>query len=503
MTRRAGALAALLGLLAALAAAGPAPAQARAEPDERAQFLEGTHAFRRVLFDLSKRHALKPLTEADARTDPTRTLIVVLGNPAPLSELEQRLGGGRINVPGLTELRAFVQRGGSLLVATEWETPPVLERSFGVRVTGDLPTLKPQAAGEGYRGMRECPFIEAIDNGPYLFKPRWPARGAEPPRVASNHPSCLLRTGGAVPLKFLAALPAGLTTNGRGPPSRDFAAGGQLGAGRALIVADRDVFINEMLLQLDNGNLDFATRTADWLLTAPDGKRRDQIIYYEEGVVRTDFDIPLKQQSPPPLPPPETMKDLVNDLLLGMEEDGTFRRMEEEDRANGLVEDVIADLPLWERLTPERKVWKFVLLAVTLLLGLYGFVRLGVFRHRPDTSAPTLAALLEKHAPAGALLEQRQQALLRAGNLWEAARELARHLFVSAGLDPETAGAVPAVEVRGNWWRRWRARRALAALWRLAHSGPVPVSRRRFARLAAQVKELQAALAAGTVRILP
>jgi hypothetical protein len=507
MTRRARALTAVLGLAAVLAAPPAAPAQ----PAARSEFLEGTHAFRRILYDVGRRDRLKPLSDVDGQTDPRRTLIVVLGAPKPLAALDERLPGG---------LTGFVERGGALLVVTDQQTPRVLADRFGVGVSGVQLTMR----GPGsYRDMPECPYVDPQPGAdPPIFEPGLAgARNQPARRIATNLPSYLeagpLR--GIPPRRGVSLLAhvRGQRADGVwGFINWGFAAGGPVSDGRVLILADHSIFINEMMLQADNGNIDFAYRCAQWLMVRPEdnvvrhstralGNLRDQILYYDDGTVRgsrADFAIPLKDLPPPPIPPPDTIMGMLDEALPAMEEEGIFARMEEENIVNDYVTDTMASLSLWKGARPEWKIWTLALIAVSASLGVYALVRLGAFRHRPETAAPLLTALLEKQAPAGAVLAQRQEALLRDGNLWEAARELARHLFLSAGASPDAGPAPPALEVRGGWWGRWQARRRWRELWRLARSArPVRVSPRGFARLAARVRALQAALADGTARI--
>jgi hypothetical protein len=259
-----------------------------------------------------------------------------------------------------------------------------------------------------------------------------------------------------------------------------------------------------MMLQPDNGNIDFAYRAADWLLTRP-GKRdnkRDQVLYYEDGAVQSDFAIPLKDLPPPPLPPPDTLMGMLDEMLPAMEQEGFFAKLEEDDVANQAVEDLASAVPLWEGTRPEWKLWTVAAILGGVGLGLYGFVRLGTFRHRGDSAGPALAEVLAKRPPAGSAVAQRQEALLRDGNLWEPARDLARQLFLAAGLSPDAAPLPPPIEVRGPWWGRWLTRRRWLRLWQLARSrGPRRVSPRAFVRWAERARALRAGLADGTVRI--
>src|SRR5262249_36933333 len=144
------------------------------------------------------------------------------------------------------------------------------------------------------------------------------------PPVVANLPSSLQFFAGfrRSRLAELAALPPacgdGVFNQLYGPP---FAIGGPLGDGRLLGIADHSLFINNMILQPDTGNIDFAYRCAEWLLQRPDGGRRGQILYVEDGQVRTDFEIPLKSLPPPPLPSPEALLPLVNETLIGLEKE--------------------------------------------------------------------------------------------------------------------------------------------------------------------------------------
>jgi hypothetical protein len=275
-----------------------------------------------------------------------------------------------------------------------------------------------------------------------------------------------------------------------------------------LVLADHSIFINEMMLQKqrDNGNFDFAYSCADWLLTRPSGERgrRNQILFYEDGVVQTEFNIKLKDVPLPPLPPLETLMDKLDETLYGMEQEGAFAKMEEEDDVfNDTIEGVMASMPIWKWASPQEKIWTLVVILMSVILGIYAFLRLGAFRHRHDATGPLLADLLEKQAPAGSVLAERQVALLRDGNLWEAARDLARQLFLSVGASPDASRTAPIIEVRGSWWRRWWMGWRWQSLWRRARSArPVRVSPHHFTRLVKKVRELRAALADGSVRII-
>jgi hypothetical protein len=115
-----------------------------------------------------------------------------------------------------------------------------------------------------------------------------------------------------------------------------------------------------------------------------------------------------------------------------------------------------------------------------------------------------LETVLSQSAPAGPVSEQRRRELRLQDNFWEPARTLARQWFeAAAGTPPAPGPAVPAFSVGGpgGWWQRRALARRVRRLWRLAHGGPPRrFSERRLLRLQADLRELDAALADGTVR---
>src|SRR5262249_20939689 len=124
-----------------------------------------------------------------------------------------------------------------------------------------------------------------------------------------------------------------------------FAAGGDWGKGRVLVLADHSVFINEMMLQTDNDNISFTCNCMEWLR---DG-RRDRVLFIEEGTITANFNVPVIE---PPLPPPGPW---INQLVQGMEDENLFNRA------------------ILRRVTPGQ-IFRALLLALTGLLLLYGLV---------------------------------------------------------------------------------------------------------------------------------
>jgi hypothetical protein len=312
-------------------------------------------------------------------------------------------------------------------------------------------------------------------------------------KVATNRPSRLRRLNqGRTHLPILATFPQECrldTDPWRRPPERlAFAAGGAWGDGRVLVLADHSVFINEMVCQRDNDNLDFASACLDWLTEREGGGRRHRVLFIEDQAVQTKFDMPMRDV-PIPFPPLEVIVGAANRGLRGLEEEDVFNRM--------LDSQV-------QRFTPLQLLQGFAVV-LTTALALYCLLRFGAARQHVEPGTPLLETVLSQSAPAGSVSEQRRQELRQQDNFWEPARSLARQWFETA------AGAVasgadrpgPAFTVggRGGWWRRRVLARRVRRLWRLAQGGPPRrFSQRRLLRLQADLRELDAALDDGTLR---
>jgi hypothetical protein len=463
-----------VGLLTLAALLGPAPG-AGAEPP-RVPFGQGTHAFSRILHDLQ----MEPLSgPEELRRDPRHTLLIVLGE----TDVLDRVPGG---------LREFLERGGAALVATDRAVPTRLAE-FGVTVTGNQVRLPPNNVFTSYHDIEECPMlIPAVGASPALLAtPGLPGGGLLGfLNVATNRPSYLqARRNLPQGLTVLVNLPpACQTTDADGrrrfsPFPLKFGIGGTVGAGRLLVLADHSLFINDMMLQPDNNNIDFTYNCLDWLTAGEEPRNR--VLFVEEGELQTAFDIPLKEV-PLPLPPEEALVSLADDALARMEQENAF---------NKLLLDLV----------PFETVWVALVLLLTGLLACYGFYRLSQARHRVDLWAPLLETVLARHAPAQTLMEQRHRALLGRGNLWEPARALVREWFEGVGAAPAGGSAAgPPLRAAGSWWRRWALDRKVRRLWRLAYGAtPVPVAPQEFARLLASLEEVKAALASGALALEP
>ncbi len=460
---------------------GAAPAVAQTDQD---RFRQGTEAFRFIIRDLD----FSPLSSIQELTkDPERSVLVVLGETGILDEVNNEVSGG---------LRGFVERGGALLVATDRRVPATNRnrsalQQFGVRV---FPQPVRMVAGDWancYRGLGLCPIAQ-------------PAIGAKPPLfqnlplgVATNRAGFLFLDppGDQAQLRILAVFPEGCRPDHRDELHEErplpFAAGRDWGMGRILVLADHSVFINDMMMRADNNNIDFADNCLRWLR---DGgpKRRDRILFVEEGIIVTDFNVASLDMPFPPFTPPDDMVSIANRFLVGLGEESNDRILGEEP---------------WEKNRTMGRILKALAVVLTLGLVLYGFVRLSRGRYRIEPGSPLLAPTLARLAPAGVLVEQRHEAMQRDGNFCEPARALAQQFFESVLGQPWRAPGVspgmplPGHQATGGWWRRRRLGKQLRHLWQVAFAAVgAQVSRQGFARVTAEIAELKAALARGTLR---
>jgi hypothetical protein len=474
--------------LTALAAQPAAHAQ-----DATRAFAEGSHVFRRILFDAD----CTPLKDfKDVADDPTHTILIVLGETRCLARLP--LG-----------VDQFVQRGGALLLASDQQITDVMtakqvENVSGVALTGQTRRHDPRNVEACYRRLQFCPFVVTDERRLLISqvarKLFVDSRGNSL-QVATNVPGALSRPRNLQPLpdgvEALAHLPRGFGFRSAfAAPwiteSTLFAVGGDVQDGRVLVLADHSIFINEMMLPDDNSNVEFTTNCVNWL--RGDDRRRTKALFVEDGRIRDSFDIPLKYETLPLDKAVAAAVGWADQQLVQLNQ--KLGREGGQAGTNRFLQQWLAD-----KKVPMDNFGEVLVYAMTVTLLLYGCYRVGVKgRHRIDYSVPLLSRALQKQATAQPLMGQRQEALLQSGNLWETARELARQCFASA---VAPSAAPPRVVAVGGWWNRRRARARVRRLWRLAHSGrPERVRSRRLKGLLAEIERLKGELQDGTVRLV-
>jgi hypothetical protein len=416
----------------------------------------GTQIFRRhVLNDLCKMIPVTSVAELDKR--PTESLLIIFGELETLDQV------------GITRgwLRSFRDHSGAIMIASDRADNRLLE-PLGVRIGGLLVHQSPQDA---YLRREECPLLLKLSGHHPIFKDVHNG-------LATNQPSFLHSLDPS--MHMLAAFPDSCWTVWAPNRAVRLAAtnGYIVGSGaksskRVLAIAGHGVFLNEMMAQRDNDNFAFAQNCIDWL---SDGGKRRRVLMVEEGRVHAKFDVPLTVK--PILPIPSS--SVVNKILHGLEEENFFNRL--------LV-----------TLIGRDRILRIVLLFLSAGLLVFGLNRLMRARHRTERGVPPLpdgGQVGERELP---VMHLRERDMVRGGNLWEAARGLARSCF-----DREpwlTDGAGPPQVLVAGWWRRQRLTRKVQQLWELAYGRtPIPVPPRKFARIAAAVDEVRAALASGTLR---
>ncbi|HWG44969.1 MAG TPA: hypothetical protein VN688_19525 [Gemmataceae bacterium] len=494
-----------------------------------------TDAFRRLLYELK----FQPLkTFAELQLNPSESVLIVLGDPSCLSRGYFPEG-----------LMPFVQQGGAVLIATDKKTEGEVGKNLvslaGVNVTGEtLMCLRPNPA-DLYGTSPYCPFVQPVPDStgsagstnvlgalativgaggqPVLF--RNPRPDQPDLRVATNAPSRLQQRGWWLPggIQRLAYLPLcedetkalhrppvlriRPDNQPEASPRPLFAVGGTMGEGRVLVLADHSVFINRMILPRDTGNLEFAANCLHWLrggastpiemLRAANSPQaiqqitgqRDKVLFWDDGQIRTDFRVPMREiPINPSLGSEPAIVAAVNQTVMKMEDQNALNR----NLLDGL------DNRDWSL----QRLGRYAVYALTLALLLFlGYVVVWRGRYRLDASSPLLEYVAAQHEPRLSLLEQRRRAMLRTGNVWETAHQLARQCFESAGI-PLTGTSAPRIALRGGWWQTWRIRRRIARLWSLAQGDtPMRISPIALKRWLREMEELKTALVNAEIRM--
>src|SRR5262249_16541376 len=198
--------------------------------------------------------------------------------------------------------------------------------AFRVQISGDFLEV-PAKSTSAYRHLPECPLIRDFDDKHPIFRAIT--------NVATNRPSNLVLTDS--PLRSLAQFPAEAHWEGEGRPQPDvryrFAAGEQIGKGKVLVLSDHSVFINDMMLRLDNDNLLFAYNCMDWLT---DSGKRNHVLFVEDREIVTDFNVSLKEAPSIPFPPEGVLVEKGEQLLAGVEDSDVPERIVRQFMPDGL-----------------------------------------------------------------------------------------------------------------------------------------------------------------------
>ena len=402
------------------------------------------------------------------------------------------------DVPG--GLKAFIDKGGAALLASD--RPPrgaealsTILHCAGVSIHDEK--LVHRGVEDCYKNFHFCPLLIPEKEGlPQLF-----TSGGGTLQVATNLPSMLRPKVKKLPgnLVPIASLPSDCVPQSReaenvsyGRPVL-FAVGGELGKGRLLVLADHSIFINEMMLPRDNNNVEFTEKCMNWLKGSE--PMRDRVLFVEEGIPQTNFNIPLKSVNLPIEEALQAIFDRRNELLAQAEQG--LGSLEEHNFFNKKLFDFLESIgmPPWRLLTLLASIGS----ALLVFYGVYRFSIRDRFRH--DRDVQPLASAVGRRFPAVPLREQRHVELVRHGNLGEPAAMLARRWFARLGMEP-LDGAVPQYEVRGGWWQRRKLRARLTRLWELSCGQRFErVSAPQLWNLQRELDELRSAWERGTWRI--
>lgn len=411
---------------------------------------EGMEAFRLILYRLG----IEPVANvADLQNEPEQTVIILLGKPSIDRFLNE-------------DILTAVRNGASILIASD-RFSNGLER-FGFTISNEEVAA---ASRDCYKGRNRYPIVWPMtparkqdENSPHSVFDQFERSG--PNAIATNLPGVLYFVG--YPTRRVRSEPLANFPDtsrigffdGRQIESRPidqdshfFAAGGTYFDGRFLLLADHSIFINVMMLPGDNDNANalFAQNCIKYL-RGPNGKKR--CLFVEEGTVRTQFDLPV------PDPP---WLDMMLKALLVMERhgDGIVNELEERDFFNQAL------LMTFSR----REIMRFVLIAVTILLLAFGFVRLIRSRIGPDPARTLITPELAAMIPRGNVLQQRFEGLIDANDVREPAGQLVRDFFAGLGAEPDAHGRPPQVAIEDGYRDEFNLRRKIMRLWQLGY-GP-------------------------------
>lgn len=346
-------------------------------------------------------------------------------------------------------LPRFVASGGSVLIATE-------QRASVLDLVDVRPSLvEASAPDDVFDGRAYCPIVRDFLSTSGLFE----GIGA----LVTNRPA-YLRTREGSQWSDIAKLPGSSSV---GPQT--VIAARIYGDGRVLISADPSIFTNEMIRVGENA--EFALNVASWLAQGRD-PRTMRVVVLDDGRPLDDWvdDRFLTGQWEN-----ISLWDLLNELLVGLEEENAFNQM---------LADAQGTLPV-EGIRQAA----LILLSVAVLAALVWRMLASRWPAETIPGAPPIPKVWSLSTPvfegafvaADRLLEHRQREIARLGNYAAPLRELARSFLTRRFGERDWLRAHPRVKTRLGFWSAWRTRRQIRTLLELAAGrGPDFIPRDQF-----------------------
>ena len=381
---------------------------------------------------------------------------MVLGDPGPVQAFPE-------------ELAWLLAGGGSLLIATDRTTGRLLPE-LPVRVQAGPVEVTPESA---YGGVTACPIVDYWESSSPLYL------GVR--RLAFNCPGFL---GGVDSRQAHGAwlLTGGSIRGAQLDMPLPLVAGRQVGSGRLLVVADQSIFSNEMILELDN--LVFASNCARWLGGRSRHSER-RALWFEGGQSIENWLDPRFETGKWESNAGAGLIGLVNEVIAGLEDEDVLNELLRRNQ-HRLRRDVLHQLT--------------ILLPSGLLFLLLCWWLLRARRRSPPPEPSTV--LTAPMVPSASLLEERRLAVLAMGEYLDPACQLAREVFAATLAGNGLPDTMPALTVKGGFYRRWKWRRRLRRLWHLAkgqHAGRI--GRQQFLQLQRQIHRLQQLISDGEIEL--
>jgi hypothetical protein len=405
--------------------------------------------------DLLHKAGFQPLrTPREIAEDPTKTVLVIFGST--------RVFEG----PDANLIMDFLGRGGKILVCSDLKTDWNFENFFNIKIAGTK--VRSTAADECYNGDPDLPLVKPYFNVNWERDPGSPSKLFFGPaffngqgKVATNVPTALKAGAprfGPHTIEALAGFPRDtkfrLERLKFDPDQDHFAVGGRYFAGRYLIMADTDLFTNIMMVQ-PTQNPDFATAVVSWLREGEREPRKRCLLLDRNRPIPKFDTISGIQDAPWHVKVNYFLNRVANPMIQEMEAKNIFNQKLGATNPNTL-----------------RQIIRAMLFGLMGFVFLYGIRWMLARRHRFDHSIIE-ASMVVSRIPRGGALQQRHEALMDNGNLFEAFRDRIRERFDLIGGKPDSEGRMPRIEVDETLDDARQVRQRVLDLWDVAYGTKV------------------------------
>ncbi len=419
---------------------------------------EGSELFRDLLNDKQ----LKPLRSfEELLQNPQKSILIVIGSTRTIP----------LEIIDTFSNKSFLNNNGAILICTRSASSPTFSHTFGCTIhSSSKETIQCRNQKDGYFGLIDCPYLQfpnlaKMTSG--IVEPKlvnfYESLQSNHWSVAMNIPSYLtiektIRFNRDNPPIPIGTFPKNCLIKNSENRFNQFqhypGAAGNLWKGKYLILADQNLFMNQMMIANDLQNTEFARYCIDWLKStesSSDGfeeSERDRCLFIENGEIQTKFDT-LKISIP--------WNVMANKMI-----QYSNKVINELENKNFFNEKILAQFG-------QQRIFRTILFGLCTTIFFYGLLRF--WRSTYEKSKEfSRSAPIQESVGINNQLGDRQVQLFQREQYFPFLSEQIRYRFQSLGGNPDERGKSPPIVISKDYANSTALKKDILQLWQIGFS---------------------------------